>query len=30
VFGAVLVLLAVGLVNRRPAPPLPSPAPPGS
>ncbi len=29
VAGAVLVLLAVGLVNRRPAPPQPSPAPPG-
>jgi len=29
VAGAALVLLAVGLVNRRPSPPLPSPAPPG-
>ncbi len=29
VIGAVLVLLAVGLVNRRPSPPQPSPAPPG-
>lgn len=28
--GAVLVLLAVGLVNRRPSSPQPSPAPPGS
>ena len=29
VVGAVLVLLAVGLVNRRPSAPQPSPAPPG-
>ena len=29
VIGATLVLLAVGLVNRRPSPPQPSPAPPG-
>jgi len=29
VIGAALVLLAVGLVNRRPSPPLPSTVPPG-
>ena len=30
ILGASLVLLAVGLVNRRPSAPLPSPAPPGA